>query len=748
MNFINSSLPELFAPQGVSLGMVRTHQGKSSYLLPDSVRSSHIHIIGATGSGKSKLIELFLRQDIEHGHGACLLDPHGDLYRDVLKYAIEKRCIDRVIPFDLTNTEYVLGFNPIQTTGAVSFKAKQLREACGKAWGVRSWDDTPRLARWLYSIFYVLVEQNLTMLDALTLAHLSHTPERAKIVKQIQNPEIKALFQSLEQMKPHEIREQLESSYNRLFEFLNNAVIRRMFAQKHSLNLRQVMQEGKILLCNFSTRNQQVSVEDRNLLGTLLIHELYSTALLREAHERTPFHFYIDEFSHFVSLDIAHGLAETRKFQLGYVLAHQDLSQLKAFDERLYSAVMTNTRTKMVFGGLSDADRELLAQEVFAPDFDMHEVKAELYQTKQRSHLELREVEGISETTTQTQGVAHGKSASVSKTNTHSQSRGQTESVSSSWGQTQGRSSGTTQSYGSSQQQSTSQSHGETHGTNSSRSNTSTNGSSWGQTTGSQEGRSQSSSQSQGSQEMEDGLSGKRLSSSSQQGLSSHWGSSRSHAQGGNSSTSHGEQQGESFGRSMTHGSSQSSGQSQNYGSSEQQSISYSQQQGRTQGNSVSESHGRSEGTTSGKSYTETSSYSTGHTISKNQTWVTVQEEYQELSSRTFYTLDEQLHRAKSYFAKLQPAQMIVKVQQDLAFPVQVHQIEPLQIKMQWYHGFLKKVSEHHPFFLPKENALEPTLTPPRPQQHHQNPPKKKPKEQPPIPPEVEKPVNIFDTEV
>lgn len=140
----------------------------------------------------------------------------------------------------------------------LSFKAKQLREACGKAWGVQNWDDTPRLARWLYCIFYVLLEQNLTMLDSLTLVHLSHTPKRAELVKKIQHPQIRQLFQEIEQMRPHEIREQLESSYNRLFEFLNNTVIRRMFAQKETINFRSLMNEGKILLCNLSTRTKNL----------------------------------------------------------------------------------------------------------------------------------------------------------------------------------------------------------------------------------------------------------------------------------------------------------------------------------------------------------------------------------------------------------------------------------------------------------------------------------------------------------
>jgi hypothetical protein len=45
--------------------------------VPAEVRLQHCHVLGSTGSGKTKLIEHAIRNDILAGRGVCLIDPHG-----------------------------------------------------------------------------------------------------------------------------------------------------------------------------------------------------------------------------------------------------------------------------------------------------------------------------------------------------------------------------------------------------------------------------------------------------------------------------------------------------------------------------------------------------------------------------------------------------------------------------------------------------------------------------------------------
>ena len=53
--------------------------------LSEKVRATHMQVIGASGTGKTKFLEHLIRQDILNGRGLCLLDPTGNLYRDVVR---------------------------------------------------------------------------------------------------------------------------------------------------------------------------------------------------------------------------------------------------------------------------------------------------------------------------------------------------------------------------------------------------------------------------------------------------------------------------------------------------------------------------------------------------------------------------------------------------------------------------------------------------------------------------------------
>src|SRR5438128_2350789 len=46
-------------------------------------RSTHMHVIGGSGTGKSKFLEWMIRRDIREGRGLCLIDWHGTLYNDL-----------------------------------------------------------------------------------------------------------------------------------------------------------------------------------------------------------------------------------------------------------------------------------------------------------------------------------------------------------------------------------------------------------------------------------------------------------------------------------------------------------------------------------------------------------------------------------------------------------------------------------------------------------------------------------------
>src|SRR3989344_5731115 len=75
-------------------------------------RRRHLYMVGKSGVGKTKLLELLIRQDIAYGHGLCLIDPHGDLVSDILDFVPQER-INDVVLIDPSDTAYPVSFNPL-----------------------------------------------------------------------------------------------------------------------------------------------------------------------------------------------------------------------------------------------------------------------------------------------------------------------------------------------------------------------------------------------------------------------------------------------------------------------------------------------------------------------------------------------------------------------------------------------------------------------------------------------------------
>jgi DNA helicase HerA-like ATPase len=69
-----------------------------------------MHVIGASGTGKSTLLLNLILQDIENGDGVGLLDPHGDLIDEVMARIPDNR-IDDVVLLDPADDAYPVGFN-------------------------------------------------------------------------------------------------------------------------------------------------------------------------------------------------------------------------------------------------------------------------------------------------------------------------------------------------------------------------------------------------------------------------------------------------------------------------------------------------------------------------------------------------------------------------------------------------------------------------------------------------------------
>jgi hypothetical protein len=351
--------------------------------LADKHRKNHAHIIGSSGSGKSKFLEHLMRQDLKRRQGFCLIDPHGTLYDAVLDWASHQVLERKIIQLNLSQPSQVIGFNPFQRVPSadISVQVERRVTATCHAWGVEDTDQTPTLARTLRLIYAVMLEHNLGLPQVRHLIDFNGHEIRAPLIEQLSTPLIQAEWQELQAMKSREWREETLSARNRLFKLLTSPTLDRVMGLAgHSINLSEIIKEGSFLLVNLAP-SDYLSHENAAVFGALLVNEFFECAMRRDTKhgDPQPYYLYLDEFQNFVSPAIAGMLDQIRKFGIFLTLAHQRFGQL---DEDITDAVLTNCKIKAVFGGLRAESARMMAEELFIGKLDPMKVKAAIYQTK------------------------------------------------------------------------------------------------------------------------------------------------------------------------------------------------------------------------------------------------------------------------------------------------------------------------------------------------------------------------------
>src|SRR5438552_9910753 len=98
-------------------------KGEPIVLTPEIRRSTHHHVLGGSGKGKSKFLEHMIRQDIKAGHGLTVLDWHGELYNNLVRWCASERIglfgdPRKLVLLNLARPNFITGFNPFMNTGA------------------------------------------------------------------------------------------------------------------------------------------------------------------------------------------------------------------------------------------------------------------------------------------------------------------------------------------------------------------------------------------------------------------------------------------------------------------------------------------------------------------------------------------------------------------------------------------------------------------------------------------------------
>jgi hypothetical protein len=343
-------------PEDLSLfGTTTFRQSNTKFGIKRIDRERHLYIIGKSGVGKSFMLNLLTLSDIYQNEGFAVVDPHGDYAQDIMKYIPVNR-INDVIYINPDDAEFPVAFNPMEYTdenrrnNIASEIVGVLKKMFGDSWG-------PRLEHILRFTLLALLETPETTMLGITRM-LTDKNYRKSIVDNVTDPVVKAFWVTeFASWNDKFASEAVQPVLNKVGAFTAVPLVRNIIGQpKSSFNIRQAMDEGKIIIVNLS--RGKIGEDNAAILGSLIITKIQLDAMSRadvaDIKERRPFYLYVDEFQNFATESFAVILSEARKYGLRLTVANQYISQMP---EEVKDAVFGNVGSMISFRvGADDAD--------------------------------------------------------------------------------------------------------------------------------------------------------------------------------------------------------------------------------------------------------------------------------------------------------------------------------------------------------------------------------------------------------
>ena len=364
--------PPMNIPEtGILLGYNDYRGAKTEIRLSDNDRRRHLYAVGQTGTGKSNFLQEMAKQDAREGRGFCFIDPHGDAIEDILT-SIPKERAEDVIIFDPSDMERPFGLNMLEYDPAhpeqKTFVINEMIGIFDQLYDLKA-TGGPMFEQYVRNAMLLIMEdpESGSTLMEISKVLADEDFRRMKLTK-CKNPVVSDFWikeaekaggdAALANMVPY--------ITSKLTTFVSNDMMRPIIAQqKSTLNFREIMDGGKILLVKLS--KGKIGEINAHLLGMVIVGKILMNALARgdvPEDQRKDFFLYLDEFQNVTTNSISQILSEARKYRLCLVIAHQFIGQLS---EEISKAVFGNVGS-MVALRVGPEDAEFLEKQ-FAPIF-------------------------------------------------------------------------------------------------------------------------------------------------------------------------------------------------------------------------------------------------------------------------------------------------------------------------------------------------------------------------------------------
>ena len=377
---VSAPAPADISSTGTYLGVNTYRNTDTPIYMKDEDRLRHLYVIGQTGTGKTVFLKNMIIQDIQKGHGACFIDPHGTDILDILANIPKERFND-VIYFDPSYTERPMALNMLEYDPRFpeqkTFVVNELFSIFQKLYGGVPESLGPMFEQYFRNATMLVIEDpdtGCTLLDVSRV--MTNKAFRDMKISHCKNPVVVQFWTEVAEKAGGEaslanIVPYITSKFD---VFLANDIMRPIIAQeKSSFNFRDIMDNKKILLVNLS--KGRLGDINANLIGLILVGKILMAALSRvdtmtsTGGSLPPFYLYIDEFQNITTDSISSILSEARKYKLSLTVAHQFIAQLQ---DKIRDAVFGNVGSIATFR-VSSEDAEYLEKQ-FSPVFTAKDI--------------------------------------------------------------------------------------------------------------------------------------------------------------------------------------------------------------------------------------------------------------------------------------------------------------------------------------------------------------------------------------
>ena len=356
-------------------GAYRLSKGQPGWDIPFKTRFEHMHVVAGSGHGKTQMLQHSISNDmnlLKEGRGSVIvIDSQGDMIRKILSLeavtALSEQ--NRLIVIDPTDIEYppclnlfdfglsrLKNYSALERETLINGAIALYEYIFGALLGAELTNRQGANFRYLARL--MMIVPNATIF---TLIDFLREPQKVE-------PYINQLGGSAAEFFKGEFchddfagtRKQIR---DRLFGVLSSSmVLERMFSHtQNKVNIFDAMNRGSLILIN--TAKDLLKEDGTEIFGrffiALISQATQERAAIPEENRKSTF-VYIDEAQDYFDKSIANLLNQGRKYNVGLIISHQNLSQ---FDTKLRATVMGNTAIKMA-GGLSAQDAHALSAEM------------------------------------------------------------------------------------------------------------------------------------------------------------------------------------------------------------------------------------------------------------------------------------------------------------------------------------------------------------------------------------------------